>query len=173
VTKDLVPDRSGRLDREALAAGVGGFIYGTVVVLSVIVAAAKAFPDKPGRLGLLVFVTTFIIWLAHVYAHSLAFSIGHDAHLSLARLRSTAVREASIRGAAVPPGAALLFAALGVLKAEVAVWLALALGMALLTAMGLVFARVERLGVLATLVAVVGNLAFGAVLILLKVLVAH
>ncbi|HWB55309.1 MAG TPA: hypothetical protein VG479_00055 [Gaiellaceae bacterium] len=162
-----------RPDREALAAAVGGLTYGTVVVLSVIVAGAKTFPDAPGLVGLIVLVTTATFWLAHVYAHSLALSIGHDTHLSLARLGQTARREAAILGAGIPPGAALLLGALGVLDEKTAVWLALALGTAVLFAMGLVFARVERLGRLGTCLAVLANLALGTVLILLKVLVVH
>jgi hypothetical protein len=162
-----------RLEREALAALVGGLTYGTVVVLSVIVAGAKAFPDSPGVLGLIVLITTATFWLAHVYAHSLALSIGHDTHLSLARVGETARRQAWILGAGVPPGTALLLGALGALDDKAAVWLALALGTAVLLAMGLVFARVERLGGLGTSLAVLANLALGSVLILLKVLVIH
>jgi hypothetical protein len=160
-------------EREALAAAVGGLTYGTVVVLSVVVAGAKAFPDSPGIVGLIVFVTTATFWLAHVYAHSLALSIGHDTHLSLARVGETARRQAWILGAGVPPGTAFLLGAVGVLEEKAAVWLALAVGMAVLLAMGLVFARVERLGRLGTSLAVLANLALGTVLIFLKVLVIH
>jgi hypothetical protein len=56
---------------------------------------------------------------------------------------------------------------------KTAVWLALALGTAVLLAMGVVFARVEGLGRLGTALAVLANLALGSVLILLKVLVIH
>jgi hypothetical protein len=160
-------------DRETLAAGVGGLTYGTVVVLSVIVAGAKAFPDSPGILGLIVLVTTATFWLAHVYAHSLAFAIGQNVHLSLSGLSRTARREAGILVAGVPPGTALLLGALGLLDEKAAVWLALALGTAVLFALGLVFARVERLGWPGTALAVLANLALGTVLILLKVLVVH
>jgi hypothetical protein len=162
-----------RPDREALAALVGGLTYGTVVVLSVIVAGAKTFPDSPGVLGLIVLVTTATFWLAHVYAHSLAFSIGHNAHLSFAEVGETARRQAAILGAGVLPGLALLLGALGVLEEKAAVWLALVLGTTVLFAMGLVFARVEGLGWLGTALAVLANLALGSVLILLKVLVIH
>ena len=173
MTKTATGDFRARLDREALAAAVGGLTYGTVVVLSVIIAGATTFSDSPGVLGLVVLVTTATFWLAHVYAHSLALSIGHDRHLSLARIGETARREAAILGAGVPPGIALILGAVGVLEETTAVWVALALGAALLLALGLVFARVERLGWLGTSVAVLANLALGTVLILLKVLVVH
>ncbi len=152
---------------------MGGVVYGTILVLSVIVAGAKTFPHGPGRLAVLVLVTTAVFWLAHVYADALGLSVGHDQHLSLAELGHTARHEASILVAGVPPEAALLLAVIGVLSEKTAVWLALGLGMAVLFAVGVVFARVERLGFLGTLVAVLTNLALGGALIVLKVLLTH
>ena len=162
-----------RRAREAFGGRLGGFIYGTVLVLSVVVAEAAAFPDGPGHVALLVGVTTLVFWLAHVYAHGIAFSIGHDTRLSLAELRTLARREAAILEAGVPIEAALLLAVVGVLSEQTAVWLALGLGMAALTITAVVFARVEHLGPLKLLAAIVANLAFGVTLIVLKVLVAH
>ena len=46
----------------------------------------------------------------------------------------------------LPPVVALLLGALGVLSPRAAVWAAFGLGLAVLAAQGLVFARVERLG---------------------------
>jgi hypothetical protein len=73
---------------------LGGFIYGTVVVLAVVVAGGKAFPDGPGHIAVLVVITTLVFWVAHVYAHGLAYSVAHDQHRSLAELRHIARREA-------------------------------------------------------------------------------
>jgi hypothetical protein len=162
-----------RLGRMGLGERLGGFVYGTIVVLSVIVTGAKAFPHGLGHVALLVAVTTVVFWLAHVYADGLAFSIGHGVHLSLAELGRIARREAAILGAGVPPEAALVLGAVGLLSEQVAVWLALGLGLAVLGAAGIVFARVERLGRLRMIAAVLANLALGVVLIGLKVLVVH
>jgi hypothetical protein len=148
-------------------------VYGTIVALSVIVAGSKAFPHGPGHVAVLVAVTTVVFWLAHVYAHGLAFSIGHDVHLSFAELRGIAGREAALVGAGVPPEVALLLGAFGLLSGEAAAWLAMGLGLVVLGAAGVVFARVERLRPLGSLVVVLANLTLGLVLIALKVFVTH
>ncbi|MFL5981631.1 MAG: hypothetical protein ACJ74R_07980 [Gaiellaceae bacterium] len=161
------------LSRRRLGERLGGFVYGTILVLSVIVAGAKAFPHSPGRLAVLVVVTAGVFWLAHVYADALGWSVGHETHLSLAELRQRARHEASILEACVPSVAALLLGAFGVLSDATAAWLALGVGLGLLFVIGIVFARVEKLGVLGATLAVLANLALGGSLILLKVLVAH
>ncbi len=160
-------------DRKELGERLSGFVYGTIVVLSVIVTGAKAFPHGLGHVALLVAVTTVVFWLAHVYAHALAFSVGHDTHLSLAELRQIARREASILAAGVPPEAALVLGSIGLLSEHFAIWLSFGLGLAVLGVTGIVFARVERLGPLRGILAVLANLALGVVLIGLKVLVVH
>jgi hypothetical protein len=152
---------------------LGGFIYGTIVVLSVIVAGARAFPSSPGHIAALVVVTCLVFWLAHVYAHAVGESVSHGEHLSLAELRHIARREGSLAEAAVPPVVALLLGELGILSAHAALWLAFALGLVVLGAQGLVFARVERLGLVATAVVVAINLALGLVLVALKLLLSH
>ena len=115
----------------------------------------------------------FVFWLAHVYAHAIAHSVSHDEHLSFAELRGIGLREASILEAGVPPVAALLVGALGLISGQVAIWVALALGLAVLAAQGLLFARVERLSSLGTLLVVGLNLGLGLLLIGLKLVVSH
>jgi hypothetical protein len=137
------------------------------------VAGAKAFPDGPGHIAALVVVTTVVFWLAHVYAHGLTYSVRHNEHLSLTELRRIARHEGSIVEAGVPCIAALLLGALGVVSTQVAVWAALGLGLVVLAAQGLIFARVERLSWLATLAVVTANLGLGFLLIGLKLLVTH
>ena len=111
--------------------------------------------------------------LAHVYAHALAHSVSHDEHLSWVELRHIAGREASVVEAAIPPLVALLLGALDVLSTSAAVWTAFVLGLVVLGAQGIVFARVERLGATATIGVVAANLGLGLVLVGLKVLVTH
>jgi len=151
--------------------GLGGFIYGTILVLSVLVAAARAYPHEAGHIAALVAVTSFVFWLAHVYAHGLSYSVTHDVHLSLAELRRIAGREGSIVGAALLPIAALLLGAFGLLSTRAAVWAAFGVGLAALVVEGIIFARVERMGALGTLAIVTANLALGAALVGLKLLV--
>jgi hypothetical protein len=162
-----------RLSRSALGERLGGFIYGTIIVLAVVVAGARAYPDDAGRIAVLVAVTSVVFWLAHVYAHGLAHSVARDEHLSLAELRRIARREGSIVEAALPPVAALLLGALGLLATEVAVWVAIALGLVVLAAQGITFARVERLGWLGAAGVVTANLVLGIGLVALKLALSH
>jgi hypothetical protein len=175
VPPDDRDDRGQTEARGRLARGerLGGFIYGTIVALSVVIAGAKAFPTRPGHIALVVVVTTVVFWLAHVYAHGLAHSVATNEHLSLAELRRIAWREGSILEAGALPAAALLAGALGIVSASTAGWIAFGLGMGVLAAQGLSFARVERLSRLGTLVVVALNLGLGVVLIALKLFVSH
>jgi hypothetical protein len=152
---------------------LAGFIYGTIIVLSVIVAGARAYPHGPGHIAALVLVTTVVFWLAHVYAHAVGHSVAHDEHLSLAELRHIARREASIVEAALPPVAALVLGHFGVVSTHASVWIAFGLGLGVLVAEGITFARVERLRLPGTLVVVALNLCLGVVLIALKLVVSH
>ena len=152
---------------------LAGFIYGTIVVLSVLVAGSRAYPHDAGRIAVLVVVTSTVFWLAHVYAHAVGHSVAHDEHLSLGELRYIARREFSIVEAALPPVVALALGHFGVISTHAAVWLAFGLGLGVLLAQGIVFARVERLQLLGTLVVVALNLGLGIMLIALKLVVSH
>jgi len=152
---------------------LGGFIYGTLVALAVLVASAKAYPHNAGRVVVLVAVTSSVLWLAHVYAHSVAKTVADKEHLTMAELRYIGHRERSIIEAAVPPVAALLLGVVGLISTSAAIWAALGAGLAVLAVQGLAVARVERLGTLATCVLIAANLGLGLVLIALKLLVTH
>jgi hypothetical protein len=162
-----------RFGRSAIGARLGGFIYGTIIALAVLVAGARAYPDDAGRIAALVAVSSAVLWLAHVYAHGLAHSVERDERLSLPALQRIAHREGSIVEAAVPPLAALLLGAFGLVSTKTAVWMALGLGLAVLAVQGVIFARVERLRWPATLVVVGANLGLGVAFVGLKVLLTH
>jgi hypothetical protein len=152
---------------------LGGFVYGTIVVLAVIVGGAKAYPDGPGHVAALVAITMGVFWLAHVYAHALARSVTADVHLSRRELAHIARHEAALLEAGVPPTLTLLLGWLGILDAKTSLWAALGVGIAVLAVTGLAFGRAERLSTLATIGVVAANLALGLVLVAMKVLVAH
>ena len=162
-----------RLARAAMGHRLGGFIYGTIVALSVIVGGARAYPHEPGHIAVLVAVTCIVFWLAHVYADGIGQSVARNERLSFAELKEVARDEASILEAAVPPIIPLLLGALGVFSERSAVWIAFALGFVVLAAQGLVFARIERYGSLATVAIVAANIGLGSILVLLKLFVSH
>jgi hypothetical protein len=159
--------------RAAMGERLGGYIYGTIVVLAVLVAGARAYPHEAGHIAVVALATSAALWIAHVYAHGLAHSVEHDEHLTLAELLRIARREGSLVEAALPPVAALLLGALGVVSTQAAVWIAFVLGLLVLAAQGMTFARIERLGLLATVVVVTANMALGVLLIGLKLFVTH
>jgi len=159
--------------RYAMGERLGGFIYGTIVILAVLVGGAKAYPHNSGKIAVLIVITCVVFWLAHVYSHAVALVVAREQHLTLAELRHIARREGSLVEAAVPPVAALMLGAFGLISTKAAVWLAFVLGLAVLAVQGVVFARVERLGLLATTAVVTTNVGLGVVLVGLKLLVAH
>ena len=81
-------------------------------------------------------MTVLVLWIAHVYAHTLAESLERGRRLDRAELVSVARRELAIPAAAVAPVAALVLAALGVLGEQTAVWLALGIGVVTLSVQG-------------------------------------
>jgi hypothetical protein len=163
----------GRFGLSAMGERLAGFIYGTIVTLSVVVAGARAYPHGPGHVAVLVAVTCIVFWIAHVYAHALGHSASVGEHLSFAELKVIGRREGSIVEAAVPPLGALVLGGLGILSPKTSVWLALGLGLVVLGAQGVVFARVERLGPVAALAVVAANLGLGLLLVGLKLAVSH
>ena len=152
---------------------LSGFIYGTIVALSVIVAGARAYPHGPGHIAGLVAVTCAVFWVAHVYAQGLGHSASVGEHLSFAELKRIGRQEGSIVEAAVPPIVALLLGSVGILSPRASLWLAFVCGLFVLGVQGVVFARVERLGPVATLAVVAANLGLGLVLVALKLVVSH
>src|SRR4029078_13478103 len=112
---------------------------------------AKSYPHTAWKIVVLLAVTTAVFWLAHVYAHGLGHVLAQDRHLSFAELRRIARHEAAIVEAALPPLAAMLLAAVVLISTRASIWIAYGLGLAVLVTTGLVFARVERLGWLGTL----------------------
>jgi hypothetical protein len=170
---DVQRRRPSRLRRPAVGERLAGFIYGTIVALTVLVAGVRAFPDDAARIAAMVFVTSVVLWVAHVYAHGLSHSVAHDESLSLAEMRTIARREGSIVEAAVPPLAALLLGAVGLVSTTTAVWIALGLGLTVLAVQGVVFARAERLGWPATVLVMAINVSLGLALVALKLLLSH
>ena len=152
---------------------LAGFIYGTIVTLSVVVAGGRAYPHESGHIALLALVTCVVFWVAHVYAQGLGHAVGHGTRLDVRELATIARHEASLIEASLPPIAALMLGSLGVISNHAAVWTALVLGLAVLGVQGIAYARIEHLGWWRTLAVFSLNLALGLVIIGLKLLVTH
>jgi hypothetical protein len=139
----------------------------------VIVAGARDYPHEPGHIAVAVGATCVVFWLAHVYAHGMGESVEHGERLSFGELQHIARQEGSLVEAAVPSCVALALGAVGVLSRPAALWIAFGLGLAVLVVQGLVFARIERLGLFGTFVIVAANLGLGLVLVALKLFLSH
>jgi len=167
---------SGRNPVHRLLAGndrsIGGTVYGTVLALAALTAGA-AEKQSPRELLLLVAATAAVIWVAHVYAHGLGESIERGHRLDWKEFSGIARHELPILIAAGGPTVVLVFGAVGLVDEQTDIWLAFAVGLASLAAQGGRYARVERLGLIGTLLAVAANLALGVLVVLLKVLVGH
>jgi hypothetical protein len=156
-------------DRERIA----GTVYGTIIVMSVLAAAAKAYEHHLWRLAVLAGVSVVVLWLAHVYADGLGESLKLGRRVTVAELSSIARREYSVVLAGVLPLTSVLLGAAGILAGRTAVVLALWLGVAALTVQGIRYAQLERLGRGAAIVTVGVNVGIGLALVALEVFIAH
>ena len=150
---------------------LAGGIYGTILVTS-LVAAADGSVEIWRSLGI-VEVTVIVFWLAHVYAHALAWRLDSNEAFSRASQRRIAGGEWPLLQAAIVPSLALLAGALGLISTQAAYWIAIGYGVIALIWWGLVFARKERMSLLATAVVVLVNASFGLCIVLLKEFVSH
>jgi hypothetical protein len=152
---------------------IASTVFGTITAMATVAAYGRAFPDNPWRVEELVLSTAVVLWLAHLYTHGLSESLSERRPLRVARLQRLAGRELGILLAAVPPSAALLLGAIGVLDESASIWLALALGLVVLAVQGLRYARIERIGATGTLVVVAANVGIGLLVVLLKAVALH
>jgi hypothetical protein len=153
--------------------GIAGTVYGTIVVMATVTAGSHGPEIDPTRLAIVVAVTVLVLWIAHVYSHTLAESVSRGKRLDPAELADVARRELAIPAAAVAPVGALALAALGILAEQTAVWIALGFGVATLAVQGARYAALERLGTAGTVVSVLLNVALGLVIVGLEAAIAH
>ena len=147
-------------------------VYGTVLAMASLAAGALAHLGPRELIGV-VATTSGVIWLAHVYAHTLGESIERGHRLDWHEFKSIAARELPILAAAAAPISVLLLGALGIVEEATDIWLAFGVGFIALAAQGARYARVERLGAAGMAVVIAMNLALGGVVVVLKVLVSH
>jgi hypothetical protein len=152
---------------------LAGYIYGTIVALSVIVEGARASPEHPGSVAAIVTVTSVVFWLAHVYAHWVGQTVTRGGRLSFGKLRHIAWRELPLIEAGLLPVLALVLGEVGLVSVSHCYWLAFGFGMILLVSQGVRFARIERLGFLASCGVVLANGLLGLLLIGLKLVATH
>src|SRR4051794_19581798 len=154
-----------------VGSGIASSVYGTVTAMATI--AAFGDDEHPWKIAVAVALTAAVFWIAHIYAHGLSESISRHRPLRLRDLGPIAHRERGLVLAAVPPLAALLLGAAGVLRENTAIWLALGIGLVTLALQGARYARLENVGLLSTLLAIAANVGLGLLVVVLKAAIAH
>jgi hypothetical protein len=161
---EVVVGREGR---------IGSTVYGTLLVLTALTASYAAERHDPWKLVELVVSAVLVFWIAYVYAHALSESIESRSRLSSGRVARIASRELGLVLSAVIPILALLSGAAGLIQERTSVWLAIALGLAALSAQGVRYARVTGLSRVGTGAILVVNLVLGLCVVVLKVTLVH
>ena len=147
-------------------------VYGSVLVGGMIVVS-RGYGATSWETFLSVLGTVLVFWIAHVYAGTVAeyhTAVGADETLRTA-VRHAILRSIGFLTAAIAPSIVLLLGAFEAIPDDLAVWVALWLGVAILAVVGYrVFAwRGHNM-----LIRIVGSLAtamMGVAMILLKVLI--
>jgi|1185.fasta_scaffold296722_1 hypothetical protein len=171
----LWPVKGKRVVGRVLGGGdraIAATVYGTVLAMAALAAGAVEHLD-PGRLIAVVASTSVVIWIAHVYAHTLGESIERGRRLDWPEFNTVAGREVPILAATAGPISVLLLGAFGVIGEKPDIWLAFGVGFVALAVQGARYARVEELGRGGTAAVIALNLALGGLVVLLKVLISH
>ena len=159
--------RAGRLSAE----GYAGAIYGTIVATAVIAGLSEDDEVSSTDMVLGTLGTTIVFWIAHVYARILGERAERGAAPTRAQVRAVARNEWPMIESGALIAAPALLAALGVWSRDFGANLAVALGVAILFGVGILFARREGLGWGGALLAATINGLLGALIVVLKTLV--
>jgi hypothetical protein len=148
-----------------------GGLYGTVLVLAVIIALTKSGKAEASIVLGGVVITSLVFFVVHVYADTLAARVRHPEREWLEIARHHAHHELPILSAAIGPAIPLALGAAGALSREAASWAAISMGLLGLFGWGVAVGR--ALGYRRGLPLLFGvlNVALGGVMVGLKVLV--
>jgi hypothetical protein len=146
-------------------------IYGTILVMAVIVAFSHDDSATSAELIGAVAATTIVFWVAHVYAEVLGRRLGGESGSRMANIRAALGHEWPIVEAALLPVLALLLGVLSIVSDHTAVNIAIGVGVLELFGWGLAAGRKLGLSTTGTMLAGVTNGALGLVIVGLKVVV--
>ncbi|MEU8827419.1 hypothetical protein [Streptomyces sp. NPDC048636] len=149
-----------------------GAVYGSLLAASVVAGTGTPGPYPRIQLVALLLITGVVFWAAHVYARLAGERLG-ERELSGRELRRVALHEWPLVQAAVPPAIAVAISPLLGLGLEGTAWLALAV--AVTEQVGWASVAVRRAGasLRLTVLAGVGNLLLGLVIVAAKAALSH
>jgi hypothetical protein len=147
-------------------------IYGTILVMAVITALSHDDTVTSAQLIAGVVATTFVFWIAHVYAEVLGTRLASEGgRPTLANVTVAARGEWPLVEAALLPVLCLLLGVVGLVETQTAVWIAIGAGVVELFGYGIAAGRRLKLSLGGTVVVGVVNGTLGLVIVALKVLV--
>jgi hypothetical protein len=153
--------------REYLASA----IYGTVLSTALIAAYSEDPGSDPLQVAVAVFVAALVFWVAHAYSDILARGLVQSRGGGLLHFRAELAREWPLVLGALPPILPLLLGPLGVLSDDSAESVAIAAGVVLLGAVGMLIAWRRRSGLIGLAFSAASSALFGVVVVALKALV--
>lgn len=148
-----------------------GGLYGTVLVLAVVIALTKSGHAEAEIILGGVLITTLVFYVVHVYADVLAARVVSPDRSWGALAREIGREEIAIVEAAILPALPLLLGTLGILDREAASWGAIGCGLVSLFGWGLLVGRALGYDGLRSLLFGAANVALGGLMVVLKVLV--
>jgi hypothetical protein len=148
---------------------LAGAIYGTILSTALIAAYSEDQSSDPLQVAAAVLVTAVVFWLAHAYAGVLARVTDSAGGIGL--VGSELARQWPIVSGSVPPTLPLLLAPIGVCSDYTAEQIAIAAGIALLGAWGMVIAWRRGRGPLGILIGAAESAVFGIIVVSLKALI--
>ncbi len=146
-----------------------GAIYGTIAAMAVIAGAARYESDAE-IFGLTV-ITLLVLWLAHVYAETLAHHLRHRGTPAWGEVVAAMNKERTMLEGPAPMLLILALGGVGILDDDLALTLALWTGTAQLVIWGITYARRLHWGWLTAIGVGLVNGAFGLIIVLLEVIV--
>jgi hypothetical protein len=146
-------------------------LYGTVLMLAVLLGLSEDPGAGPGKLLGGVAVTMGVYWVVHVYAGTLAERVGHPDRRLRPIVGAVMREEWPLVEAAAVPAIPLVLGVLGVLSRDTALWAAVVLGLVDLFAWGLSVGRALRQSTLITVALGAANVGLGLVMVGLKYLI--
>jgi hypothetical protein len=146
-------------------------IYGQILSTAVVATLSEDPDYDVADVLTAVIVTTVVFWLAHVYAESTARRLTMDHNISLPEVGAVAREESTMVLAAIPTVLVLSLAAFEAFSRNLALDLALALGIAELVGLGYVIALRSKFRFWGTVGSIVLTASFGVIIVALKVAV--
>ncbi|QAY61207.1 hypothetical protein ET475_15280 [Microbacterium protaetiae] len=147
-------------------------VYGLILVAGMVLIGSER-ADEAWETMVTVLVTVLVFFAAHVYAGTLSRMAGGKGSSIPTALGGAVRHSIGLLVVAVPPLAVLVVGASGVITPDAAVWLALIITAVLLIVDGWLMAAARTSSFWVRLLGAAISGAFGAVLIVLKVLIHH